>query len=62
MFTVAGSTDEMGGYLLSRPLGLGVTAPDGSPSPSSEERVPWVVVEKARAEGSSLGLVVGLRF
>lgn len=55
-----GCTDEMGGLRLSRPLGLGVTAPDGSPSPSSEERVPWVVVEKARAE--SFAVELGLRF
>ena len=41
---------------LSRPLGLGVVCP-GAVSFSSDERVPWVVVESARVEGSS---VVGL--
>ena len=47
---------------LSSPLGLGVTCPEGRPSPSSDERVPCVVDEKARAERSSLGCALGLRF
>ena len=47
---------------LSSPLGLGVTCPEGSPSPSSDERVPSVVAEKARAERSSLGFAFGCRF
>ena len=49
----------MAGMRLSRPLGLGVVCPDVTGSPSSEDRVPWVVVENARAEGSSVGLLVG---
>jgi hypothetical protein len=50
----------MAGMRLSRPLGFGVVCPDGTElSPSSEDRVPWVVVEKARVEGSSTGLLVG---
>lgn len=47
---------------LSSPLGLGVSCPEGRPSPSSDERVPCVVEEKARAERSSLGFALGLRF
>ena len=50
----------MAGIRLSRPLGFGVVCPEGTGlSPSSEDRVPRVVVEKARAEGSSVGLLVG---
>ena len=49
----------MAGIRLSRPLGLGVTCPDCTTS-SSDERVSWVVVDKAREdEGSSVGLLVG---
>jgi hypothetical protein len=49
----------MAGMRLSRPLGFGVVCPEGTGSPSSDDRVPWVVVENARAEGSSVGLLVG---
>lgn len=48
----------MGGIRLSRPLGLGVVCPDREAS-SSDERVLWVVVDCARDEGSSAGLLVG---
>jgi hypothetical protein len=52
-------TDGIAGMRLSRPLGFGVVCPDRAVS-SSEERVPWVVVENARSSAEA-GLLVGAR-